>query len=141
MGAGRNLPDFFPLCQTSQKNFPCKVSKIVVGGGGYYKFYILTSIFDYYIAYISPNIEREFLLFIFIISEYCPTVKRILPDNLRGGQPPPAPRPVRICMFPPRKLAPSLEPPLPPLLQASLRIGHLLGWGGGVFPVKPLSIY
>jgi hypothetical protein len=25
-------PTFFPLCPTCQKNFPCKLSKIVVGG-------------------------------------------------------------------------------------------------------------
>jgi hypothetical protein len=43
----------------------------------------------------------EFVPFIFIISQYCPTVKRILPDRLcfpnkLGGLPPPSPpRPVR----------------------------------------------
>jgi hypothetical protein len=29
-----NLSDFFPLCPTSWKTYPCKLSKIVVGGGG-----------------------------------------------------------------------------------------------------------
>ena len=45
----------------------------------YYNFLYFSSIFDYYIAYFS-QILREFLLFIFIISHYRPTVKRILPD-------------------------------------------------------------
>jgi hypothetical protein len=29
-----DLPDFFGLCPSCQKNFPEKLSKIVVGGGG-----------------------------------------------------------------------------------------------------------
>ena len=35
-GAERNMPDFFGLCPSCQKNFPEKLSKIVVdrGGGG-----------------------------------------------------------------------------------------------------------
>jgi hypothetical protein len=33
-GAERNLPDFFWLCPRCQKNFPEKLSKIVVDGGG-----------------------------------------------------------------------------------------------------------
>ena len=31
-GAERNLPDFFGLCPSFQKNFPEKLSKIVVDG-------------------------------------------------------------------------------------------------------------
>ena len=33
-GAERNLPDFFGLCRSCQKNFPEKLSKIVVDRGG-----------------------------------------------------------------------------------------------------------
>jgi hypothetical protein len=33
-GAERNLPDFFGMCPSCQNNFPEKLSKIVVGGGG-----------------------------------------------------------------------------------------------------------
>jgi hypothetical protein len=40
----------------------------------YYKFYILILYFNFH------PILRVFLLFIFIISQYCPTVKRILPN-------------------------------------------------------------
>ena len=33
-GAERNLPNFFGLCPSCQKDFPEKVSKIVIDGGG-----------------------------------------------------------------------------------------------------------
>ena len=33
-GEERNLPDFFGLCRVVKKNFPEKLSKIVVDGGG-----------------------------------------------------------------------------------------------------------
>ena len=33
-GTERNLPDFFGLCARCQKNFPEKLSEIVVDGGG-----------------------------------------------------------------------------------------------------------
>ena len=52
-GAERNLPDFFGLCPRCQKNFPEKLSKIVVdgvgGGGG-----VITKN-SYQIAYFPQN--------------------------------------------------------------------------------------
>jgi hypothetical protein len=68
-GAERNLPDFFG------KNFPEKLSKIVVGGGGrsdYGKF-LLDSIFPTKLTAFLTKLT-EFVPFIFIISQYCPTV-------------------------------------------------------------------
>ena len=88
-GAEKNLPDFFGLCPRCQKNFPEKLSKIVV---------LLDSIFPTKLTEF-PTKLTEFVPFIFIISQYCPTVKRILPDwlclpNKLGGcrplRPPPA---------------------------------------------------
>jgi hypothetical protein len=75
-GADRNLRDIFGLCPSCQKkNFPEKLSKIVVdGGGGDYEKFRLDSIF--------PTKLTEFVPFIFIISQNCPIVKRILPDWL-----------------------------------------------------------
>jgi hypothetical protein len=70
------------------RNFPKLLS---TGGGSGYEKFLLDSIF--------PTKLTEFGTFIFVISQYCPTVKRILPDwlclpnKLGGGLPPP--RPVR----------------------------------------------
>ena len=98
-GAERNLPDFFGLYPHCPKIFSgeIKLSKIVVDGGGGrsdYEKFLLDSIF--------PTKLTEFVPFIFIISQYCPTVKRTLPDllclpnKLGGGgcrplRPPPPP--------------------------------------------------
>ena len=89
-------PTFSDCARVVKKNFPEKLSKIVVDGGGGgeesdYEKFLLNSIF--------PTKLTEFVPFIFIISQYCPTVKRILPDwlclpNKLGGCRPP-PRPVR----------------------------------------------
>jgi hypothetical protein len=70
-----------------KKHFPEKLSK----RSDYEKF-LLDSIF--------PTKLTEFVPFIFIISQYCPTVKRILPDwlclpNKLGGCRPPRPPPAR----------------------------------------------
>jgi hypothetical protein len=72
----------------------------VVDGGGRggrndYEKFLLDNIF--------PTKLTEFVPFIFIISQYCPTVKRILPDWLclpnklggGGGGPPGTPMPMR----------------------------------------------
>jgi hypothetical protein len=93
------LRDIFGLCPSCQKkNFPEKLSKIVVdGGGGDYEKFRLDSIF--------PTKLTEFVPFIFIISQNCPIVKRILPDWLclpnklggGGGGGGCRPRPVRPC--------------------------------------------
>jgi hypothetical protein len=82
-GAERNLPDFFGLCPRCQKHFPEKLSKIVVDGGGGgggrdYEKFLLDSIFPTKLTEF-PTKLTEFVPFIFIISQYCPTVKRILP--------------------------------------------------------------
>ena len=90
----RNLPDFFGLCPRCQKHFPEKLSKIVVDGGGggrsNYEKFLLDSIFPTKLTEF-PTKLTEFVPFIFIISQYCPTVKRIfsdwlcLPNKLGGG--------------------------------------------------------
>ena len=95
---------FSDLPPLSKKIFPEKLSKLVVkggsGGGGRndYEKFLLDSIF--------PTKLTEFVPFIFI-SQYCPTVKRILPDWLclpnklweggGGGLPPPPPGTPMIC--------------------------------------------
>jgi hypothetical protein len=72
------LPDFFGFAPVVQKKFPEKLSKLVVNGGSGggrsdYEKFLLDSIF--------PTKLTEFVPFI-LISQYCPTVKRILPDWL-----------------------------------------------------------
>ena len=107
-GAERNLPDFFGLCPRCQKKFPEYLSKIVVDGGGGrsdYEKFLLDSISPTKLTEFPTNLT-EFVPFIFIISEYCTTVKRILPDwlclpNKLGGAAAPSappPRPVRPCV-------------------------------------------
>ena len=59
------------------------------GGGSDYEKFLLDSIFPTKLTEF-PTKLTEFVPFIFIISQYCPTVKRILPDwlclpNKRGG--------------------------------------------------------
>jgi hypothetical protein len=90
--AERNLPDFSDCSRVVKTNFPENLSKIVVDGGWVersdYEKFLLDTIF--------PTKLTEFAPFIFIISQYCPTGKRILPDwlclpNKLGGcrHPPP----------------------------------------------------
>ena len=68
-------PTFSDCARVVKKNFPEKLSKIVVDGGRTdYEKFLLDSIF--------PTKLTESVPFIFIISQYCPTVKRILPDWL-----------------------------------------------------------
>jgi hypothetical protein len=102
-GAERNLPDFFGLCPLCQKNC-CRRA----GGRSDYQKFLLDSIFPTKLTEF-PTKLTEFVPFIFIISQYCPTVKRILldwlclPNKLGGaGALPPLPpssrpRPVRPC--------------------------------------------
>ena len=69
-----------------RRNFPKLLS---TGGGSGYEKFLLNSIF--------PTKLTEFVTFIFVISQYCPTVKRILPDwlclpnKLGGGAASPPP--------------------------------------------------
>ena len=108
-GAERNLPDFFGLFPRCQKNFPEKLSKIVVDAGGRSdcEKFLLDSIFPTKLTEL-PTKLTEFVPFIFIISQYCPTLKRILPDwlclpNKLGGRAAapsaPPPLPVRPCQY------------------------------------------
>ena len=96
------------ICPTfSEKIFRRNFPKLLSGGGGarsdYGKF-LLDSIFPTKLTEFLTKLT-EFVPFIFIISQYCPTVKRILPDwlclpnKLGGGgcRPPRPPRPVRPC--------------------------------------------
>ena len=75
-GAERNLPDFFGFCPSCQKKFSGETFQNCCrqGGRSDYEKFLLDSIF--------PTKLTEFVPFIFIISQYCPTVKRILPDWL-----------------------------------------------------------
>ena len=63
------------------KKFPEKLSEIVVDGGGGgrsdYEKFLLDSIFPTKLTEF-PTELTEFVPFIFIISQYCPTLKRIL---------------------------------------------------------------
>jgi hypothetical protein len=82
---------FSDCARVVKKNFPEKLSKIVVNGGGKndYEKFLLDSIFPTKLTEF-PTKLTEYVPFIFIISQYCPTVKRILPDwfclpNKLGG--------------------------------------------------------
>jgi hypothetical protein len=82
-GAERNLSDFFGFCPSCQKkifrrNFPKLLS---TGGRNDYEKFLLDSIFSTKLTEF-PTKLTEFVPFIFIISQYCPTMKRILPDWL-----------------------------------------------------------
>jgi hypothetical protein len=117
-GAERNFPDFFGLCPSCQKKFSretfqnCRRRGGGGGGGGRsdYEKFLLDSIFPTKLTEFPTKLTEfptkltEFVpSFIFIISQYCPTVKRILPDWLclpnklgGGGCPPPAPHPLPV---------------------------------------------
>ena len=97
-------PTFSDCALVVKKNFPEKLSKIVVDGGGRsdYEKFLLDSIFPTKLTEF-PTKLTEFVPFIFIMSQYCPTVKRILPDwlclpNKLGGLPPPPPG-TPMCML------------------------------------------
>jgi hypothetical protein len=77
-GAERNLPDFFGLCPRCQKKFSGETFQNC-GGRSHYEKFLLDSIFPKKLTEF-PTKLTEFVPFIFIISQYCPTVKRILPD-------------------------------------------------------------
>ena len=91
-----------------RRNFPKLLS---TGGGGMwsdYEKFLLDSIFPTKLTEF-PTKLTEFVPFIFIISQYCPTVKRILPDwlclpnKLGGGAaapsaPPPPGTPMWIAL-------------------------------------------
>ena len=83
-GAERNLPDFFGLCPSCQKKFSGETFQNCFrpgGGRSDYEKFLLDSIFPTKFTEF-PTKLTEFVPFIFIISQYCPTVKRILPDWL-----------------------------------------------------------
>jgi hypothetical protein len=87
-GTERNLPDSVSDCarvvkKIFRRNFP---KLLLTGGSGYEKF-LLDSIFPTKLTEF-PTKWTEFVPFIFVISQYCPIVKRILPDWL--CLPPPA---------------------------------------------------
>jgi hypothetical protein len=98
-GAKRNLPDFFGLyVPWLSKKFPETLSKLVADGGGGrsdYEKFLLDSIFPTKLT----EFPTKFVPFIFIISQYCPTVKRTCPTGFvcptnwwgGGGLPPPPP--------------------------------------------------
>ena len=99
--AERNLPNFFGLCPSCQKTFSAETFQNCCrrgggGGGSDYEKFLIDS--------ILPKKLTEFVQFIFIISLYCPTVKRILTswfcltNKLTGGGGegfPPSPLPAR----------------------------------------------
>jgi hypothetical protein len=80
-GAERNLPDFFGLCPRCQKKISGETCCRRGGGRSDYEKFLLDSIFPTKLTEF-PTKSTEFVPFIFIISQYCPTVKRILPDWL-----------------------------------------------------------
>ena len=114
--AERNLPTFSDCARVVKKIFRRNFPKLLSTGGGRndidYEKFLLDSIFPTKLTEF-PTKLTEFVQFIFIISQYSPTVKRILPDwlclpkKLAGGggggggaaapspPPPPPPRSVR----------------------------------------------
>ena len=88
-GAERNLADFFGLCPRCQKKFSGETFQNYGERSDYEKF-LLDRIFPTKLTGF-PTKLTEFVPFIFIISQYCPTVKRILPGFLPN-------KPVRPCV-------------------------------------------
>ena len=76
---------FSDVPELSKQIFPRNFPKLLSTGGGGgrsdYKKFLLYSIFPTKLTEF-PTKLTEFVPFIFIISQYCPTVKRILPDWL-----------------------------------------------------------
>jgi hypothetical protein len=98
-GAERNLPFWlFRIVPALSKKFSGETFQNCCrrgGGGGDYEKFLLDSIFPTKLTEF-PTKLTEFVPFIFIISQFCPTVKRILPDwlclpNKLGGLPSPPP--------------------------------------------------
>jgi hypothetical protein len=96
------------ICPRCQKNFPGKLSKIVVDGGKWrsdYEKFLLDSIFPTKLTEF-PTKLTEFVPFIFIISQYYPTLKRILPywlclpNKLGGAAAPPPGTPMESVQHP-----------------------------------------
>ena len=79
LGGGKKFARLFRIVPALSKiffrgNFPKLLSTGGRGGRSYHEKFLLDSIF--------PTKLTEFVPFIFIISQYCPTAKRILPDWL-----------------------------------------------------------
>jgi hypothetical protein len=77
------LPDSVSDCarvvkKIFRRNFP---KLLLTGGGSGYEKFLLDSIFPTKLTEF-PTKLTEFVPFIFVISQYCSTVKRILPDWL-----------------------------------------------------------
>ena len=79
-------PTFSDCARVVKKNFRRNFPKLLSTGGGRgndYEKFLLDSIFPTKLtAFPIPTKLTEFVPFIFIISQYCPTVKRKLPDWL-----------------------------------------------------------
>ena len=102
-GGGKKFARLFRIVPTLSKKISGETFQNCCrrrGGGSDYEKFLLDSIF--------PTKLTEFVPFIFIISQYCPTVKRILPDwlclpNKQGGccppPPPGTPMILDLCLF------------------------------------------
>jgi hypothetical protein len=104
LGGRKEICPTFPDCARVVKK------TVVDGGGSDYEKFLLDSIFPTKLTEF-PTQLTEFVPFIFIISQYCPTVKRILPNwfclpNKLGGAgalsplPPTPPPPARFAHAP-----------------------------------------
>ena len=92
-GGGKKFARLFRIVPSLSKkifrrNFPKLLS---TGGGSDYEKFLLDSIFPTKLTEF-PTKLTEFVPLIFLISQYCPTVRRILPDWLRLPN-----KPVRTC--------------------------------------------
>jgi hypothetical protein len=79
------LPDFFGMCPSCQKKISGDTFQNCCrrAGRNDCEKFLLDSIFPTKLTeFPMHKIVTEFVPFIFIISKYCPTVKRILPDWL-----------------------------------------------------------
>jgi hypothetical protein len=85
-GGGKKFARLFRIVPNLSKkifrrDFPKLLSTGGGGGGSDYEKFLLDSIFPTKLTEF-PTKLAEFVPFIFIIGQYCPTVKRILPDWL-----------------------------------------------------------
>ena len=94
-GGGKKFSRLFRIVPALSKKL------LSTGGGGRsdYEQFLLDSIFPTKLTEF-PTKLTEFFPFIFIISQYCPTVKRILPDWLCLPPPLPPPPPPGTPMLP-----------------------------------------